>query len=136
MASSIRRLWVGIDWGVHSSKWWYSAKIAGGKHVEPQKLPSVVDSTIYRLGDNLLIGRERARIEKDIADARLKRLLLKDPQGASYWDATREGIGISLGDAATLTIACMLGELFTYLADKDLTLSASTEINLRFSLPN
>ena len=136
MAASVRRLWVGVDWGTHSSKWWYTAEAASGKQVQPNALPSVVDSTIYRSGDDLLVGRERARIKRDLADARLKRLLLKDPQGASYWDAIREGIGISLGDAALLTLGCMLGDVASHVAAENLELTPSTEVQLRFSLPN
>ena len=134
--ASVRRLWMGIDWGTHSSKWWYTVETGSGKIIQPSKLPGVVDSTIYRLGDDLIVGRERARIRRDLADPRLKRLLLKDPQGASYWDASREGIGISLGEAATLTVGCILGDVAAYLADESLELTPSTEINLRFSLPN
>jgi len=136
MAASIRRLWVGVDWGTHSSKWWYTAEIASGKQIQPKALPSVVDSTIYRSGDDLQVGRERARIKRDLADARLKRLLLKDPQGASYWDAIRDGIGISLGEAALLTRGYLLGDVASHVAAENLELAPSTEVHARFSLPN
>ena len=67
---------------------------------------------------------------------RLKRLLLKDPQGASYWDAIRDGIGISLGEAALLTLGCLLGGVASHVATENLELTPSTEVHLRFSLPN
>src|SRR6266436_3938392 len=84
----------------------------------------------------LVITRERGRIREDLSDPRLKRLLLGDPQGASYWDAVREGIGISLGEAATLTIGCMLGDVYQQLSSEGLELTPRTEIAVRFSLPN
>jgi len=136
MSANVRRLCVGIDWGTHSSKWWYVAQTSTGKRIEPSQLPSVIDSTIYRTASNLTIHRERARKRPEVADARLKRLLLKDPQGASYWEATREGIGISLGEAATLTIGCMFGDMFQSLKEATLRIDSTAEIEVRFSLPN
>jgi len=79
----IRQLWVGIDWGTHSSKWWFTAETTKGKQLHPGRLPSVIDSTVYRVGDALVINRERARVRRDVADARLKRLLLKDGSWAA-----------------------------------------------------
>jgi hypothetical protein len=125
-----------MDWGTHSSKWWYTVQLNGGRHAGPPELPRVIDSTIYRSGDDLLVGHERARITRDVADTRLKRLLLKDPQGASYWEAVREGIGVSLGEAAVLTIGCMLGDVAKYLREQDLDVASAMQIHLRFSLPN
>lgn len=138
METDVRQLWAGIDWGTHSSKWWYSADTGGRRELEPVRLPGVIDSTIYRQGESLIIARERARTRSlsDLEDARLKRLLLTDPQGASFWDASREGIGISLGEAATLTIACLLGDMFRFSRDQGLSISSATQVNLRFSLPN
>lgn len=136
MSTNVRRLVIGIDWGIHSSKWWYSATLSGGKTLQPSRIPGVIDSTIYRGGANLVVARERGRTGEYLTDRRLKRLLLGDPQGASYWDAVRDGIGISLGKASTLTIACLLGDVEQQLKAEGLELAARTEIAIRFSLPN
>jgi len=63
----------------------------------PRTPGAVVDSTIYRTGQTLRLVRERTVLDSEVQDSRVKRFLLQDPQGASFWDAPREGIGISLG---------------------------------------
>jgi hypothetical protein len=119
LASIVRKLWVGLDWGTHSSKWWYNFENADGVVGQSSRAEAVVDSTIHRSGDRLRMLRERTRTQSEVQDARLKRLLLKDPQGASYWEAVRDGIRVSLGEAVTdigiLEIAqewASVGEMF------------------------
>lgn len=134
-----RTLFVGIDWGTHSSKWWYSVEVEEqqqGVMMQPRSLARVVDSTIRRKGDSLLIHRERAQTECDVQDSRLKRLLLADPMGADFWKAVREGIRVSSGEAAVLVISCMLSDVYASLANENIQLSQSTQIELRYSLPN
>lgn len=135
MPESIRRLWIGLDWGTHSSKWWYSVETAAGGHEQTQRPGPVIDSTLHRIGDHLAMQRERTPIRSDIQDARLKRLLLNDPQGASYWDAIREGIHISLGEAATLGLALLLGEAIEN-AQTRFRIDRDVHLHLCFSLPN
>jgi hypothetical protein len=96
----------------------------------------VVDSTIQRTGGRLKVSREGARQVSDIQDARLKRLLLKDPQGASYWDAIREGIGISLGDASGFVLSVLLADVLDHTHKTGLLITDQTSIILRYSLPN
>jgi len=80
--------------------------------------------------------RERTRTQSEVQDARLKRLLLKDPQGASYWDALRDGIRVSLGEASALSLSTLLGDAAEHLANSQLELAGDCHIELRFSLPN
>lgn len=131
----VKELTVGLDWGTHSSKWWYTTS-RGGAFRQPSALPRVIDSTVYRKGDSLEVHRERTSVQADIQDLRLKRMLLADPMGADYWGAVRQGIGISLGEAATLVIACLLSDMHANLVAEGNELTDSTTVNLRYSLPN
>lgn len=131
----IEELTVGLDWGTHSSKWWYTTSRRGAFR-QPRTLPRVIDSTVYRKGESLMVHRERTPVKADIQDIRLKRMLLADPMGADYWGAVRQGIGISLGEAATLVIACLLSDMYANLVADGNELTESTKVNLRYSLPN
>ncbi|MGB9237029.1 MAG: hypothetical protein WCC04_21685 [Terriglobales bacterium] len=62
--------------------------------------------------------------------------MLKDPQGASYWDASREGIRVSLGEAAVFSLSTLLGDAAEHLKNSGLELAEDCQIEIRFSLPN
>src|SRR5258708_2125237 len=137
MPKALEKIWIGLDWGTHSSKWWYEAEEEPGKLLPTTKAPAVIDSTIHRSGQKLSLIRERTRVKSDCQDSRLKRLLLSDPQGADYWDAVREGIGISLGDAATLSLGTLLGDVVRDLGSRNDAISPDkTTVEIRYSLPN
>jgi hypothetical protein len=137
MPEALKRVWIGLDWGTHSSKWWYEAEEEGGKLLPAIKAPAVIDSTIHRSGQKLSLARERELLKSECQDARLKRRLLDDPLGADYWGAIREGIGISLGEAATLSLGVLLGDVVRDIGSKNYAiLSGKTAIEIRYSLPN
>ncbi len=59
MGQPLRKLWIGLDWGTHSSKWWYTAEGEAGNPIEGASIYPVIDSTVYRTGDRLKLVRER-----------------------------------------------------------------------------
>lgn len=130
----VAKLTIGIDWGTHSSKWWYTLD-GNSPRRAPNSVPRAIDSTVHRQGDTLVIQRERVPVRSDVQDSRLKRLLLVDPMGADYWGAVRQGIGISLGEAATLVIACMLSDAYASLSQTGANLDR-VAIQINYSLPN
>lgn len=136
MTGTVQKIWIGLDWGTHSSKWWYTAEDTTGAQVQSSRVEAVIESTIHRSGNRLKMLRERTRTQSEVQDARLKRLLLKDPQGASYWDALRDGIRVSLGEASALSLSTLLGDVAEHIANSQLELTQNCDIELRFSLPN
>ena len=128
------KLTIAIDWGTHSSKWWYTLEGKSRKKA-PTPVPRVIDSTVHRQGEALLVNRERTLVRSDVQDSRLKRLLLVDPMGADYWEAVRQGIGVSLGEAATLVIACMLSDVFSNFLQTGENLD-DLAVHIHYSLPN
>ena len=137
MPKALSRISIGLDWGTHSSKWWYEAEEEIGKLLPATKAPAVIDSTIHRSGAKLSLGREREIRKSECADSRLKRRLLDDPLGADYWGAIREGIGISLGEAATLSLGVLLGDVACDLRSRDYAIvPGETAVEIRYSLPN
>src|SRR5260370_37057139 len=137
MTKSLEKVWIGLDWGTHSSKWWYTAEEKPGKFFESTKTETVIDSTIHKTGRKLRLEREKSRVKSDCQDARLKRFLLNDPQGANYWEAAREGIEISLAEAASLSLAVLLGDVIASLAERNYSIvQGKTNVEIRFSLPN
>ena len=136
MAKPLKEVCIGLDWGTHSSKWWFAAIEDSGRLLSPKTPGAVLDSTIYRTGETLKLVRERTVSDSEIQDPRVKRFLLQDPQGASFWDAPREGIGISLGDAATLSLSVLLGDAVSRLKKQELQIGRETKVSIVYSLPN
>jgi hypothetical protein len=136
LAKPLKQVCIGLDWGTHSSKWWFDAIDDSGRQVLPKNPGGVVDSTIYRTGNALRLMRERTVSDSEIQDPRVKRFLLQDPQGASFWDAPREGIGISLGDAATLSLSVLLGDAISRVRKQELEIGRETKVSIVYSLPN
>jgi len=46
VADQIKTIWIGLDWGTHSSKWWYTAENLDEHSFGPSAVPAVVDSTV------------------------------------------------------------------------------------------
>src|ERR1017187_2287977 len=110
MEDCIKTIWVGLDWGTHSFKWWYNAEGSNGESITPAKVPGVVDSTVYRDGTAIKLVRERTVVSHDaVTCRRLKRRLIDDAMGADYWEAKREDTGMSLGDATVFSLCVLLG---------------------------
>ena len=133
---SLSRLWIGVDWGTHSSKWWFTAQDSRGQISDVGRANPVVDSTLHRVGSSLMLAYEGTRLQSDCSVARLKRHLIENPLGPDYWEAAWRGTGLSLGDAATLCLATLLGDVATRLEEQKLGVDAETRVSVRFSLPN
>lgn len=132
----VREIWIGLDWGTHSSKWWYTVCVEDGRLQHVRNPGPVVNSTVYRDDDRLFLTCDREGVHRLTADPRLKRRLIEDPLGADYWEARRAGIGVSLGSAACLSLSVLLGAVAGSLRQNSLQLHESCPIHLCFSLPN
>ena len=120
----------GIDWGTNSSKW------------------------VCRLGDRSLFGkihsstlicRENALIFPDSEDVpdvdgaridSLKRVLIMDPLGQSFWDANRQDTHSSLGDAVCFSFCSLICAIILELKNQAVSFSQEMDINIGFSCPN
>lgn len=134
----IKTVWVGIDWGTHSSKWWYTCEDENGGLTEPRRVGPVIDSTLHRRGGNVMLVRERTAIESDFPTSRIKRCLIEYPLGPSFWEAKWEdSTGLSLGEAATVSLAVILRDALDNMQSNGLEVaSGRTNVRLCFSLPN
>ncbi len=134
----IKAIWVGIDWGTHSSKWWYTAEHETGAVFGPLRVGPVIDSTIHRRGERLVLVRERTVIASDLRIPRIKRCLIEYPLGPSFWDASwEESTGLSLGESSALSLAVILGDAAENMKANGLQIAlGQTEVRLCFALPN
>ena len=134
----IKTFWVGVDWGTHSSKWWYTAEDESGEAFEPRRVGSVIDSTIHRRGESVVLVRERTATSGGLAIPRIKRCLIEYPLGPNFWEAKwEESTGLSLGEASALSLAVILGDAAENARTNGLQIiPGQTQIRTRFSLPN
>jgi hypothetical protein len=130
---AIDKLWMGIDWGTHSSKWvclytQVGHPIAGGIH----------NSTIVRANDALIFskGQDIDIADGDVTIEGLKGKIILDPLGQSFWNADRLDTQTSMGQAVTFSFCCLLGDIAQVLEADGYSIHPETNVEIGFSLPN
>jgi hypothetical protein len=125
------RLWIGIDWGTHSSKW-----VCHRDNSENPAAGEIHNSTLVRINEQLLFPRGQDIPEGDERIESLKGIIIKDPFGP-FWDADRMDSHSSLGEAVSFSFCCLLTDVSRFLKEGhgiDTEAVAAKEIG--FSLPN
>jgi len=127
-----RKVCLGIDWGTHSSKW--SCHI---DNVDEGLVGKIHHSTLVRIGDDLIFSPGENVSETHERIDSLKRIIINDPLGQSFWDADRLDTGTSLGEAVSFSICSLLCDAVIELRDKqNICFPTDTEMEIGFSLPN
>jgi hypothetical protein len=123
-------MWLGIDWGTHSSKWFCNLPSAS-------RLAGRIHSSVLERKDNSLCfspGRNEQGTRKISS---LKGKLILDPLGQSFWDAERPDTGTSLGAATVFSLAALLNDATKEVVKKEGAKdSLATSVEIAFALPN
>jgi hypothetical protein len=126
------KLFLGVDWGTHSSKW--SCSVGDRDYL--RRMPTFYSELLHENGElTFAPSEERWAKSEDNLRRSLKGVLIHDPLGASFWNSVREDTGTSLGEAVTFSLCCLL-------ADAKRQISTHTEVKefadveLGFSFPN
>lgn len=129
--SPVDKLWLGVDWGTHSSKWvcsFENGETLTGK-IHSSTLVRVDNDLIFPEGDKIPDGGEKI-------DS-LKGTIIRDPMGQSFWDADRADTNSTLGEAVSFSFCCLLCDITRELSEeKGLSLTPDISIEIGFSLPN
>ena len=121
MAQIDNKIFVGIDWGTHSSKTVCRTRVG-----YLPELP-LFSSRVNREADGLTFSPNEEAIEEE--NKPLKELLIQDPLGQHFWNSDRLDVGTSLGEAVAFSLCCLL-------VDTIGRLPHGTEVELGFSFPN
>ena len=131
MSTDTTRIFLGIDWGTHSSKWACSL----GPHRRYFDSLPIYSSDLVTDGESMIFGApEKARSEDDLIKW-LKGLLINDPLGSSFWASPRADTGTSLGEAVAFSLCCLLSDAKQKLVDQ-LDPNDLSDLELGFSFPN
>jgi hypothetical protein len=115
---------LGIDWGTHSSKW---ACYQSSRRIYHRKLP-LYSSDLNSSDGKMMFGQELIRDDDGVRG--LKSVLINDPLGSSFWKTERLDINVSLGEAVSFSITCLLADALTELSLQ------SKGAQICFSFPN
>jgi hypothetical protein len=127
------KLFLGIDWGTHSSKWC----CASGDDGHYLKGMPIHRSDLLCENNELTFSPLEDQLAKkdDFVIRSLKGVLIRDPLGALFWDSPRVDTGTSLGEAVVFSLCGLLGD-----AKKRIIAQLGTErlpeIEIGFSFPN
>src|SRR5216684_8120809 len=106
--SSHPKLFVGIDWGTHSSKW---ACSSGDRGQYLRGMPIHGSEILHENGElTFSPPEEKTAKNEDVLVRSLKGVLIHDPLGASFWDSPRADTGTSLGEVVVFSLCCLLGD--------------------------
>ena len=129
----VKQIYLGIDWGTHSSKWASDIITENTGNINGSGL--IKSDILYHSGevtinpsDNLFPDIERVHS--------LKKKIISDPFGAFWEYDQRDDIGMSLGKVMVFSICSLLGDFLAYLKKEQLSLDSTTEIEIGFSFPN
>jgi hypothetical protein len=128
-----QKLFIGIDWGTHSSKW-SCATADNGRYLKG--MPIYSSDLLCRDGA-MLFSPDDEQIAKhdDLIVRALKAVLIRDPLGGSFWESQRLDTGTTLGEAVAYSLCCLLADAKKrILAQLDVETLPETEIG--FSFPN
>jgi hypothetical protein len=126
------KLYLGVDWGTHSSKW--SCSIGDREYLK--RMPTFYSELLHENGELTFAPSEErwAKIEDSLRRS-LKGVLILDPLGASFWDSVRMDTGTSLGEAVAFSLCCLLADAKRHItAHTDVKEFADVELG--FSFPN
>jgi hypothetical protein len=129
--TSIEKLWIGIDWGTHSSKWACVHPLAQGPLAG-----QIHSSALVRENGFLILPKGQDIPKGDETIEGLKGKIILDPLGQSFWNADRMDTNTSMGEAVTFSFCCLLADVDLALKSADVCIDPHTEVEVGFSLPN
>jgi len=131
--SSHPKLFLGIDWGTHSSKWACSSG-DGGQYL--RGMPIHGSEILHENGELTFSPlEEKTAKNEDVLVRSLKGVLIHDPLGASFWDSPRADTGTSLGEVVVFSLCCLMGDAKRRIVEQT-GIEGPFEIEVGFSFPN
>lgn len=129
------KIWLGVDWGTHSSKW--ACYVTESDAPLFQLHSDMHRSTLARIGEDLIFSNVDIPKVDVIIDA-LKRKIIQDPLGQSFWDADREDTRTSLGEAVSFSFCALLSDIVRATIEKGKLYFFTPDLALEigFSHPN
>lgn len=132
MVGLVTKVWAGIDWGTHSSKW--VCHVEGSDSTGSAKIHS---SALLRTEAALMLSASDEPPRGGELIESLKGKIMSDPLGQSFWDADRADTRCSLGEAVTFSLCSLLGAINSQLQrERGFNLGQNTRVCLGFSMPN
>ncbi len=128
----MQKLYLGIDWGTHSSKW---ACRIGQTHKYVPAFP-LYSSALLRDGPNLVFSPPDDVEDEDLVIRSVKGTLIQDPLGQRFWSSEpRLDTGTSLGEAVAFSLCALLTDAKGRII-RELGAGTADSLDIGFSFPN
>jgi hypothetical protein len=124
-------MFLGLDWGTHSSKW--ACFDASTKQFHGN-LP-IYSSDLGCNGEALTFAPQEGTLDEDYVVRELKQELIRAPLSSYFWDSDRPDTGTSLGEAVAFSLCCLLGDAHRQISSQ-LHSNWSKDLEVGFSFPN
>jgi len=132
MEGHTKKVYVGIDWGTHSSKW--AADVVTEEN-DDIFLTNIISSDLLIDAGKITMAPPDSHLPDIERISSFKRYIIKDPY-TPFW-ACRDDINMSMGSGVVFSICTLLGNFIAELTERELiSVVNSTEIEVGFSFPN
>lgn len=128
----LRKIYLGIDWGTHSSKW--AADIVQDQ-VGNISRSSLIKSELLFNGREITINPSDDYYPEKERKHSLKKKIINDPS-APFWEHNRKDIGMPLGMGVVFSICSLFGDFITYLKSENVIIDSTVDFDIGFSFPN
>lgn len=133
--SIVNKIYLGIDWGTHSSKWAALIDAKDGKKITKSNL---IRSDLLFHDSKITINPSDNYYPEMERTISLKRLMINDPFGA-FWESgkeERQDIGMPLGMGVVFSICSLFSDFLRFVERENMVIDSNTYIELGFSFPN
>jgi hypothetical protein len=132
MGKHIKKVYVGLDWGTHSSKW--AADMVTEENDSNIYLTGIISSDLLMDDGEITMAPPDSDLPNIDRILSFKRYIIKDPY-TPFW-AHRNDINMSMGSGVVFSICTLFGDFLSKLNERELIINNSTEIEVGFSFPN
>ena len=122
------KIYLGIDWGTHSSKWSSRIEDEEGWY---DKLP-IYSSNLLRSDGSLLLSPDPDNSDSGCLVTSIKSRLTEDSAEQEFWGTDRPDTRTSLGEAVSFSLCCLLNDAISQMG----WTVGSFPIDIGFSFPN
>jgi len=132
MGKHIKKIYVGIDWGTHSSKWAAEVVTEEGGSIF---LSAIISSDLLVDDGKITMAPPDGYLPKIERVSSFKRYIIDDPN-TPFWVGTRNDINMSMGAGVVFSICTLFRDFLSKLSERELIANNFAEIEVGFSFPN
>lgn len=130
--ANLQKIYLGIDWGTHSSKW--AAEIVQHQMGHTSKSGMIKSELLFN-GKEIIINPAADYYPEKERKHSLKKKIINDPS-APFWEHNRKDIGMPLGMGVVFSICSLFGAFINKMKSDNFLMNSAVDFDIGFSFPN